>query len=34
MRRAILGDRGLQEDAEEYQVDSGTPFDKLDNDQS
>jgi four helix bundle protein len=34
MRRAILGNRGLREDIEEYHVDSGTPFDEFDNDQS
>jgi four helix bundle protein len=34
MRRSILGDRGLREDIEEYQVDSRTPFDEFDNDRS
>jgi four helix bundle protein len=32
MRRAILGNRGLREDIEEYHVDSGTPFDDFIND--
>jgi hypothetical protein len=34
MRRAILGDRGVREDIEEYEFDSRTPFDELDNDRS
>jgi four helix bundle protein len=32
MRRAVLGDRGVREDAKEYQADSETPFDAYDND--
>jgi four helix bundle protein len=34
MRRAILGDRGVREDVEEYLLDSRTPFDEFDNDRS
>jgi len=32
MRRTILGDRGVREVIEEYEVDSGTPFDEFNND--
>jgi hypothetical protein len=31
MRRSILGQQGLREAIEEYHIDSGTPFDELDN---